>query len=1392
MVVAALGPLLVNGVAVSPRERAVLGALLVRHGTTVIVGELADAVWRDQRPATWHKQLQAAIAILRRTLGAGAIVTEAGGYRMTLRPEDVDTSRFSALVERARKLASGGESDRAVDLYQRAFALWRGRPFVDLEDWPEAAAEADRLEQLRVVAEEEALEQRLLVTADARSVIPEAERQVRAAPLRESRWALLARANYRAGRQVEALAALRAARARLIDEAGVEPGRLIVDLEASILRQDPELDAVMAAVRAPSDGCPYRGLASYGTVDAEAFFGRDAEVERILAMADRVPLVVLTGASGCGKSSLLSAGVLPRIAARGVTSVMTRPTDGPTALRDAIERADVVVVDQLEELFHASDPLVYASIIADAIERGRQVLATLRSDFLDDFAALLPVSSFASEGIFVVPPMGEEALRAVIEAPAVLAGLRLETGLVPLMLRDALGHSEALPHLSHAMVETWLRREGSALTVEGYQASGGITGAIAQSAEQTYQALSLEDQRRCRALMLRLMERTPDGVSVRRRIDTRTFDDHADRRRTLYTLVAARLIVVDGDAAWITHEAIATAWPRLDQWLDDDVESARLLRHVETAAVEWDASGRGADDLWRGARLSGVLAWREESRPDLTVAESAFLSAAVAGEEAQLREVGRRAERDRSQNRRLRWSLVGAAALLVVAIVAGGLAAVRSREASMSAEDAKIEALAATSMALRGSDRDVAALLAAEAYRRWPDDARVRSALMGTVTAAGGLMAKHAARSDRIMLEVIPGTDTALQVGDGPAGADVSVIDLATAETLRSIDLPLPTARSQFSRVIAFSEDGRIGAIQTGGLPDPDDLATCCVNDVVFFEVDSGHVLSGSQLLALRTGDPMALGATGDTVYIRHSVLGSVTAIDTHTGEVRSSDPAALGDFTGAEAEYNSLAWVPAAGIVVGGDAELVVYDPVTLQRTDVIDITPGTARMQVVSDGAGGVISSGESGIGRVDLATGVETWSSPVQTGDACVQLEVAPRGDRFYCSADGEVAEYAVDTGLRTGRTLVTELDTIAEIGVMRDGRDLIVSDYLSPVWMTWRLDGSGPASDLQAAGMSVAGGFGGDGRYIIAFDDARQSMQLWDVDTDTAVGQTAERLTWLGNEVLERWSEQGGSELENVMTGDRYPLVRTGELADLPDEAWFTDGGSGPRAFAVAEDSLVPFDPLTGTADGPALRVGEPVLYSRILSIDEAADGRRVVVTWWDFEAERSVTTVFDGRTGSIVAQGLYGMAATALLASGDIVGASPERLVLADGTSLGQRATLSKPAGGSLGLSVSDDGVTVLNAGWNHVVTLYDLTRSITLGDTLAASTDLNVRAAYLSRDGDTMVHTSREGILVWDMDPADQFEAACRIAGRELTTEEWRRYLDQSEPRVATCARVLD
>ena len=233
-----LGPLTVDGSGeLGRRDRVVLASLATSPGHPVSADQLCDALWGERPPASADKILQGCVVRIRKVLGREAVQTSPHGYALHLPADDVDSLRFEDQVGRARELLTLGEADRAAYLLTDALALWHGEAFADLESWEPAVAAGTRLSELRLEAEELRVDA-LLRAGRYREVLSEAQVLVRAAPLREHRWMLLARAQYQSGQQGEALRTIHQLKGVLAEHLGIDPGPDVVALETSILRQD--------------------------------------------------------------------------------------------------------------------------------------------------------------------------------------------------------------------------------------------------------------------------------------------------------------------------------------------------------------------------------------------------------------------------------------------------------------------------------------------------------------------------------------------------------------------------------------------------------------------------------------------------------------------------------------------------------------------------------------------------------------------------------------------------------------------------------------------------------------------------------------------------------------------------------------------------------------------------------------------------------------------------------------------------------------------------------------------------------------------------------------------------------------------------------------------------
>lgn len=366
----------------------------------------------------------------------------------------------------------------------------------------------------------------------------------------------------------------------------------------------------------------------------------------------------------------------------------------------------LLIVDQFEELFSLcraeGERQAFIDNLMTAVTEPDgpvMVVLTLRADFYNPCAPYARLRQALAERQEYIGPMTVDELRRAIEEPARRGNWELEPGLVEVLLQDvgAGGHSVpepgAMPLLSHALLQTWQRRRGRTLTVSGYMASGGVSGAIAETADEVfYDQLDQQQQQIARNVLLRLTQlgEAETMVETRRRVG---FDElisgsaEAAKVREVLTLLAdARLITTDNEMAQVAHEALIREWPTLREWIEEDREGLRLHRHLTLAAEAWERRGRDPAELYRGTRLSQALAWADDHADRLSGLERAFIGTSR-DEEHQV-EAEREAARQRElqvarelaqtqaeaarQLRRRAWYL-GAAFLLTLAMAAVAL-----------------------------------------------------------------------------------------------------------------------------------------------------------------------------------------------------------------------------------------------------------------------------------------------------------------------------------------------------------------------------------------------------------------------------------------------------------------------------------------------------------------------------------------------------------------------------------------------------------------------------------------------------------------------------------------------------------------------------------------------
>jgi WD40 repeat protein/DNA-binding SARP family transcriptional activator len=1414
--ISVLGPLTLDDSAarLSPRETLVLAALALAGDESLSADQLSEVVWGETPPASWHKNLQTCVVRLRKVLGPAAIETTGHGYRLTLAVDAVDARRFEALATRGHELLELGEADRAAYLLGQALALWRGRPYTELEEWERGSLEASRLSELRLDAQEWWLDASVQAGRQ-REILAQAVTLANAAPLRERRWELLALAQYRAGRQGEALRTIAAVRRRLVDELGIDPGQGLTALERAILRQDPDLDTAEVRQRA-GEVCPYLGLMPYDVDDNEGFFGRDRDIRLCRERLEAEGVLAVLGPSGSGKSSLVRAGIVAALRREGQHCDVLTPGPHPVGAlpppRTSGKRRPLVV-DQAEELFslcHDQDERErFVELLADHAEVAPMVLV-LRADRMGDVSAHPALAQLVERGLYVLPAMSPDDLRAAIEGPARQAGLIVEPGLTDLLVREVENEPGALPLLSHALQETWLRREGRTLTVAGYQASGGIRQAVAQSAESLYGELDPDQRRALHDLLLRLVSPGTEGEPVRSRLPRRQVVAHPAQNELVDRLVRSRLVTSDDGIVEIAHEALVRAWPRLRGWLEDDIEGQRILHHISASADAWNSLGRPPSELYRGVRLAQALEWQDRPHPDLTSTEREFLDAGADLAEAEDRAAADQAKRQSRLIQRLRIVLAGAAVLLVVALAAGGIAAVQSDRATENAT--KAEQLAVSADARRVGVRaqltdDISlSLLLAAAGARLADVPETRANLVTALAERPSLV--RSARPAGGYLEVFDVSRDGRWVASSDDQNRMHLYDASTNRLLRTYDAGRSSG-DQALLVPAFSPDSRQLAV----------------------------ILKGSKSTEpVRLLDPNTMQPTAKLDFPGSKPVWGI-------------DGQFSADGRHLAATVQTVNWREQDASEASGYA--VVWD-LRSPSTPPIRVPTGTGFQVMALSPDGQILYTGLP-LRAYDVASGDRIWAREEVTSD--LPLDINTEGtllavaDRGNANAGKKVLLVNASTGA-TVLTLRGHRDVVGDVRFSPDGSLVgsVADDGELVVWDT----ATGRPLQRWHTSDPLGVGFGPDGDLVYGgYGDSM--LRTWDRSMeDTYLQQTTQvgdgkmfahaDFSPDGQQVAYSWLDGGTGWVRFVdtVTGEATPPARVSVSAGpWASGAWHPQSRRyvATCVTGLCADPLMVLDPVTGRVlekreffngdvysiayvdGGRSLLVGGSIVPGgafdrnslRTVRVEAETlrprdepfdipnhngfpigDGSTAMVYLYSPDLLSSQWQVIDFSTGDVLSEGDLDLSAYAFVASMDgstvaMAGDTGEIVTIdvSTGAELRRSTGLGAPV---LWLKYSDDGELLVSGADDGGVSLWDAATLDLLGTVYPPHPgDPNPAGAQFIGDSHDVAIASYDGrIYRWETDLDHAIDFACQMAGRNLTEEEWKEFLP-AQPYQSVC-----
>ena len=1136
---------------------------------------------------------------------------------------------------------------------------------------------------------------------------------------------------------------------------------------------------------------PYPGLESFTGEDAAVFFGRDQEIDRLVELLQPTlqrgagRFVAIVGPSGSGKSSLLRAGLLPRLErmdrrwvvlpvlvpgqqptqnlARSVAAAFavrgcTRPLHEVAAalgrggaglvelaveLGQAVDRASgmaagkagdgrvtvLVVIDQAEELLTRSGPReqqAFLRLLDDALDDDSPVwvVATVRSEYLSTAPERAGLAEVVDDPL-VVEPLSRARLPEVIQRPAQRAGLQFAPGLVERMVDESTG-GDALPLLAYTLRELYQRAgPDGRVSVADYEALGGVVGALQRRADRLTGELDRRGQGQLiLPTLMKFAAVEGEGEPTRRRILRGAL--RADEQAVADAFIDARLLTSGTGSGGetvveVAHEALLRQWPPLREAIEASRASLRMRSELERLVADWDLRGRDESYLMRGGRLSAVDQWAGEHGGDLSPVERQFVEASRALASREL-------EQARRSNRRLRALAGGLVVVLILALVTSALAVRQQQRASSAQRAAIARGMVAQADRVGGTDPRDALRLDVAANRLDPSP-HTQAGLLQTLTSSPYLGTLGGREAGPTGLPVDP---LGVLAPDGKmlvtAGRDrkVTLWDLSDRTHPRSLEAL--AGHTYQVTAAAFAPDGKT-------------LATVSQEAVILWDLSNRH--RPRPLSQHRTsGDPVGLIAySPDGTTLATTGSGGVTLWDL----ADRSRPRRLG--RPLAGNVGSMAFAPNGHILaIGGggrDGTVVLWDlgdrghPRRLGQP-LTGHTDSVNSLAFAPDGRTLASGSDDETVILWDLGDPAHArrLGQPLARKSVVNSVAFAPDGRTLATAGwDDLVTLWDVtnrENAFARGEPLTGHADSVTAVAFTPDGRTM-TSAGLDETVLLWDLSGRNYPRRIGGALRGHANyvrsvAFSPDGRTLASGGEDK-SVIIWDVSAPSHPRRIGQPLTGHTTEVRSVAFAPDGRTLATA-GGDQAVILW--DLSDLHH----------PRRIAQLLQGRGEVTPLAAVAFAPDGRT--------------LAATSRTGVLMWDLGDRYHPRPLGPPLRGSSF------VAAIAFAPDGHLLatGSWDQSVVLWDLNDRGHPKRIGQPLTGYTNEVTSvafAPGGDLLAAGSYDTIVLYDLTdrdHPHRLGQPLKGRGEVTPLA--FTRDGRTLATGGWRSYGLWDVTDRSQ------------------------------------